>query len=219
MKAKILWIEGKRAESPSFVPDLRKKGYSIETVSSGQAALTRIAHIEPHLVVVDASSLGTSGKRICRALREQSHPARILLIASSNRPATKEPYADLVLHLPFTIRKLANRISHLVPAENENLVSAGPIRLDVESRRVQCLNHETRLTPRLVLLLKTLMQHPGEVLERDNLFQTVWNTRYTGDTRTLDVHISWLRHALEADPRQPRFLKTIRGIGYRLDIE
>jgi len=62
------------------------------------------------------------------------------------------------------------------------------------------------------------MQHPGEVIERGQLFREVWNTEYTGDTRTLDVHISWLREALEENPRQPTFLKTIRGVGYRLDV-
>jgi DNA-binding response OmpR family regulator len=64
-----------------------------------------------------------------------------------------------------------------------------------------------------------LMENTGEVLERKNLFRRVWKTEYTGDTRTLDVHISWLRRAIEHDPRRPRFLKTIRGVGYRLDID
>ena len=62
------------------------------------------------------------------------------------------------------------------------------------------------------------MEHPGEMLERERLFREVWKTEYTGDTRTLDVHISWLRQAIEVDPRKPHFLKTIRGVGYRLDI-
>jgi DNA-binding response OmpR family regulator len=83
---------------------------------------------------------------------------------------------------------------------------------------VRCQGRETHLTPRLVELLQILMQHPGEVIERDGLFRQVWKTEYTRDTRTLDVHISWLRRVLEADPRRPRFLKTIRGVGYRLDV-
>ena len=98
------------------------------------------------------------------------------------------------------------------------MVEAGPIKLDVERNQVQCEEKEARLTPRLVSLLKILMRHPGEVLEREDLFRKVWNTEYTGDTRTLDVHISWLRRAIEEDPRNPHLLKTIRGVGYRLDI-
>jgi DNA-binding response OmpR family regulator len=80
------------------------------------------------------------------------------------------------------------------------------------------LNKEARLTPRLARLLKMLMDHSGEVIERETLFREVWKTEYTEDTRTLDVHISWLRLAIEEDPRAPRFLKTLRGVGYRLDV-
>ena len=76
----------------------------------------------------------------------------------------------------------------------------------------------TRLTPRLAQLLKILIDHSGEVLERERLFREVWKTEYTADTRTLDVHVSWLREAIELDPRKPVFLKTVRGVGYQLDI-
>ena len=69
------------------------------------------------------------------------------------------------------------------------------------------------------MLLKALMDRPGEVIDRQELFRMVWETGYTGDTRTLDVHISWLRQAMEEDPRHPRFIKTVRGVGYRLDVE
>jgi DNA-binding response OmpR family regulator len=88
----------------------------------------------------------------------------------------------------------------------------------MEQRRVRCLGKKSRLTPRLVSLLRNLMEHPGVVIERAELFKQVWDTEYTADTRTLDVHVSWLREAIEVDPRQPRFLKTIRGVGYRLDV-
>ena len=93
----------------------------------------------------------------------------------------------------------------------------GPLRLDVEHRRVRCLGKNAKLTPRLVTLLHLLMDKHGEVVEREALFKKVWETNYTGDTRTLDVHISWLRRAIELDPLKPKFLKTIRGVGYRLD--
>ena len=98
------------------------------------------------------------------------------------------------------------------------MLHTGPIRLDMGQRRVRCLGKQARLTPRLAAIFKTLMEHHGEVVERANLFSQVWETKYTEDTRTLDVHISWLRQALEVDPRHPRFLKTIRGVGYRLDV-
>jgi len=126
--------------------------------------------------------------------------------------------ADVILYLPFTVQKLSNRIKPLLPSDGQNVIQAGPIYLDPDKRRVRCLGKSNKLTPRLVTLLKILMDHPGEVVERENLFKKVWETDYTGDTRTLDVHISWLRRAIELDPLKPKFLKTIRGVGYRLDV-
>ena len=123
----------------------------------------------------------------------------------------------MVLKLPFTIRKLLNRITPLLPGDGQHMLHLGHIRLDLERKRVRCQGREARLTPRLTHLLEVLMQHAGEVVERQQLFKEVWETDYTVDTRTLDVHISWLREALEEDPRHPQYLKTIRGLGYRLD--
>ncbi len=92
------------------------------------------------------------------------------------------------------------------------------IKLDKEKRIVVCSGKRTRLTPRMVRLLSVLIEHRGEVVERKLLFSQVWETDYTEDTRTLDVHISWLRHAIEVDKDQPKYLKTVRGVGYRLDV-
>jgi DNA-binding response OmpR family regulator len=217
MKARILWIEGKRADSPSFSLDLRKKGYQVETVSTGKAALDHLSADGADLVVVNAASLRTSGGRICQDLRDSWVKLPILLIANPDRPIARDVCADVVLKLPFTLRKLVNRMTPLLPLVSNNLIQAGPIRLDLQHKLVRSMDKETRLTPRLALLLKTLMQHRGEVVEREDLFRQVWNTEYIGDTRTLDVHISWLRQAIEQDPRRPRYLRTIRGVGYRLD--
>ena len=218
MKARLLWIEGKRAERPSFVPSLRKKDYLVEEVPTGSAALEHLLEFDPDLVVVNASSLRTSGKRICRELRQNAAALPILIILSSSQNLTGESCANAVLTLPFTVRKLINRINRLLPGDGENLLHVGHIRLDLEHKRVRCLGREARLTPRLTRLLQVLMRHPGEVVKREQLFREVWSTEYTEDTRTLDVHISWLRATLEEDPRKPQFLKTIRGVGYRLDV-
>ena len=118
---------------------------------------------------------------------------------------------------PFTSRKLLNRIAPLLPGDGKNILHVGFIRLDLERKSVRCLGREAHLTPRLTHLLEVLLLHAGEAVGRAELFSEVWDTEYTVDTRTLDVHISWLREALEEDPRKPQFLKTIRGIGYRLD--
>jgi DNA-binding response OmpR family regulator len=218
MRPKILWIEGKRADSPSFIPGLRKKGYIIETVPTGKAAVARIPSMNPNLVVLNAASMRTSGKRICQSIHDQNSDLPVLVIASPDHPLDGDECANVILNLPFTVRKLVNRIIPLLPAKEEDLIKAGPIKLDVERNQVHTAYKETRLTPRMVGVLKILMKHAGEVVDREDLFRKVWNTEYTGDTRTLDVHISWLRRAIEEDPRNPRLLKTIRGVGYRLDV-
>lgn len=216
--ATILWIEGKRANSPSFIPGLRKKGYEIETVQTGAQAQAKLSDVKPDLVVVDSASMRSNGKRICKSLRNQDGNLPILVIADPEKVYSGDFCANIILSLPFTIRKLNNRIIRILPGEGGQVMRTGPIRLDLERKRVRCNEKESRLTPRLIILLKTLMEHEGEVLERKRLFKDIWETDYIGDTRTLDVHISWLRQAIEADPRNPQYLKTIRGVGYRLDV-
>ena len=217
MKARILWIEGKRADSPPFVPGLRKKGYSVEIATSGDEALAKLPNFDPDLVVINAASMRTSGKRICRSVRGRANGVPILLISALGQSVPGDVPVDVSISLPFTLRKLLNRIKPLLPGEGQHLFHTGPIRLDIERKRVRCQGREASLTPRLIQLLKLFMENPGEALERERLFRQVWNTEYTGDTRTLDVHISWLRQAIEEDPRKPQFIKTIRGVGYRLD--
>jgi DNA-binding response OmpR family regulator len=218
MKPRILWIEGKRAESPHFVPGLRKKGYIVDTVLTGNEALENLKDFDPDLVVINAASLRTSGKRISRSLRAKAKGVPIMLILESDHSGASDSSVDVVVALPFTARKLLNRIRPLLPGDSGNLLHKGPIRFDIERKRVRCQGRESTLTPRLAQLLKIFMDHPGEVLERKELFRQIWNTEYTVDTRTLDVHISWLRQAIEEEPHKPRFLKTIRGVGYRLDV-
>lgn len=221
MKVKILLIEGKRADRPSFVAGLARKGHLVESVSNGSEALARLGPLAPDLIIVNAASMRTSGKRICQSIRSHSRAARIVLITDAHNVSSieKEELANVVLALPFTLQKLLNRIRPLLPAEKKDLLEVGPLQLDLSQRWVRMGPRQTSLTPRLVTLLKILMEHPGEVIERNPLFTTAWDTTYTEDTRTLDVHISWLRRAIEDDPRNPRIIKTIRGVGYRLDID
>ena len=216
--ASILVIEGKHADHPAFAPSLRKKSFEVELVASGNEALKRLAgKSRPDVVVVNAATLRTSGKRICQALREKVANVPILLILDPDHDVEKAE-VDVILTLPFTAQKLVNRINHLLPTDGKNSIHAGPIRLDMERRTVKCAGKQARLTPRLVRLLKILIDHRGEVIERKTLFSQVWETDYTDDTRTLDVHVSWLRRAIEADPDHPKLLKTARGVGYRLDV-
>lgn len=216
-KATILIIEGRHAEIPSFASDLQKKGFDILSVPNGAQAVSKIKQSNASLVVINAASLRSTGIRICSSIRKKEPKLPIILILEKEKKVGKD-LADSVLALPFTVQKLVNRIKALMPSDGKNVVTAGPIQLDLEHKRVKCLSKSTKLTPRLITLLSILMDKHGEVVERDALFKKVWETNYTGDTRTLDVHISWLRRAIELDPNKPKFLKTIRGVGYRLDV-
>jgi len=216
-KTTLLVIEGRHAEIPSFAADLQKKGFDVVSAQNGSEAVSKLKQTNPSLVIVNAAALRSTGNRICLSLRKKDSKIPIILILEKERLVDKE-LADSVLALPFTAQKLVNRVKALMPGDGNNVVSVGPIRLDLENRRVRSLGKNTKLTPRLITLLQLLMDKHGEVVEREALFKKVWETNYTGDTRTLDVHISWLRRAIELDPDNPKFLKTIRGVGYRLDV-
>lgn len=224
LTATILLIEGNRANHPSFGPGLKKRNFRVFSVSNGTNALTRLIEIDPDIIVIDAESLRTSGKRIRQSLRDEMDDIPIILISppdDSNRSSNGSNGSigkDVTLVLPFTIQKLINRIKPLLPGDGKEVLHKGPIWLDLEHHRVRCMNNSGKLTHHLEKLLKYLMDHPGEVIERDGLFRYVWDTEYTADTRTLDVHISWLRKIIEPDPRHPIFIITIRGVGYRLDV-
>ncbi len=179
--------------------------------------MARLKEELPDVVVVDAASMRTSGRRICQSIRQFAETLPIVLVIEQAAEGEEKPDADVVLVQPFTLQKLVNRIRPLLPAEHSHLITAGALQLHPEQRWVRVQGRQVALTPRLVMLLKILMEHPGEVIGREELFRQVWETEYTGDTRTLDVHVSWLRQAVEENPRRPRYIKTVRGMGYRLE--
>jgi len=218
-KPRILLIEGKRTDHPSFAAGLTKKGYLVESVPSGAAALAQLDQRVPNLVVVDASSMRTSGKRICQALHQKQPSLPLILVIDQNSDPNDNYGADTLLSLPFTMQKLINRIRQLLPIQNDCDLKAGPIMLDVKEKRAVIAERQIQLTPRLAILLRILMEHAGEVVEREAMFREAWETDYTADTRSLDVHMSWLRQAIEETPRHPKYIKTVRGVGYRLDVE
>lgn len=215
---RLLLIEKKHTDYPQFASALQQKGMEVKVVQSGSEALRVLQEsASPDLIVVNAATLRSNGRRICQMLRLQGGEKPVILILSPDRVDEKAT-ASLVLVLPFTVQKLVNRIHQVLPPDGKHIVRVGPICLNPETGVVRCLKQQTRLTPRLVRLLTVLLEHRGEAVERRELFSQVWETDYTDDTRTLDVHISWLRRALEPDPLHPRFLKTVRGVGYRLDV-
>jgi len=119
---------------------------------------------------------------------------------------------------PFTGRKLRESLDKLLDAAAPHTLRAGPLQLDLVSQVVIGPVGREHLTPKMCQLLATLMQHPNQVISRKDLMGRIWDTVYLGDTRTLDVHIRWLREKIESDPRRPSLLVTKRGIGYLLVV-
>jgi DNA-binding response OmpR family regulator len=214
----ILLIESGRASAPSLASVLEKKGYRVRVQHRVDGAVSEAQRDEPDLVVLDAASMQASGARMCRALRSGLNGVPILLVSPKGTDPESIQGASVVLVHPFTPRKLINRVTRLLPGDTRYTLEVGPIRLNLAQRTVRCLGRESRLTPKEARLLEVFMQNPGKLLSRTALIRQVWHTDYTGDTRTLDVHMSWLRRAIEPDPNEPRFLRTIRGVGYRLDL-
>lgn len=216
--AKVLLVESKRPSAPSFAEALENKGYSVEIEHNAQAAIKRAQAYGPDVIVLDVSSLKTSGARMCRSLRVQLNGTPILIVADKKNKPDDGCGAALTLMKPFTPRKLLNGVARLLPADDSDCLQVGPIKLNFSQRRISCGGREERVTPMQARLLEFFLRHPGELLSRKMLIKHVWETDYTGDTRTLDVHMSWLRSVIEPNPTRPRYLKTIRGQGYRLDV-
>jgi DNA-binding response OmpR family regulator len=214
--ARILLIESTRAKKTSFA-DALKKRYEVLSVPSGKQALLMAKHETPHVIVLDAISMRTPGDRVCQHLREQL-PDLPLIHLHPGPLESEESCADVVLFLPFTSRKLVNSIERLLESPGDAIISCGPFAVHVGRRVLIVQGQETTLTPKLALLVETFFRNPGQTLDRKLLMERVWHTNYMGDTRTLDVHIRWIRRAIETDPGSPRYLKTVRGVGYRLDI-
>jgi DNA-binding response OmpR family regulator len=216
--AKVLLLESERTSAPSFAPALEKRGYTVTVEHDAQAALKKASALEPDVVVLDAASLKTSGARICRRLRASTNGTPILLIADKKNLPDSNCGASVTLVTPFTARKLLNMVSRLLPADDGACLQVGPIKLNLAQKRIICGNREERVTPKQARLLEMFLRAPGQLLTRKAIIKHVWDTDYTGDTRTLDVHMSWLRSVIEPNPRKPRYLKTLRGQGYRLDL-
>ncbi|MBE7530819.1 MAG: response regulator transcription factor [Chloroflexi bacterium] len=216
MAASILIVEGKAGEH-SFALALEKAGYQAHVVHTGASALSTIAQSPIHLIVFDAAYMRTNGARTCHRLRRAAEATPIIHIRGQQQSMDNVVEVDVFMQRPFTPRKLLNRIRALLPADEikEEVVRYGSICLYRTKRSVEVNGQgENQLTPKLTLLLEEFIRHPNEVISRRQLMQNVWDTDYIGDTRTLDVHIRWMRELIEDDPAHPVILRTIRNKGY-----
>lgn len=217
-KTRILWAGKRRSDIPSFVPELEARGYKVTFVTTGKDAVLKLNRVKPDVMVVDAASMRTTGSRICKSVQAKGSSIPIILINSPDNLPTNEIVAEVQLVLPFTIRKLENRIIPFSPGDGDEILKAGPIHLDMDRQVIRCNSKEEHVTPRMAELLKMMIKQKGVLLDRKKMFSKIWKTDYTEDTRSLDVHINWLRKIVEEDPDNPNLIVTVRGKGYRLDL-
>ncbi len=220
--AHILLVEGRGTAEQSLAPAIRKAGYTLCLVHTGAAAVDCLQDNAPDLIIFDASTMRSSGSRNCRRLRRLSPQTPFIHSRGADSPKDETIEADVYLVHPYTARKLLNRVNALLPADDsqEEIVRCGRLTFYRAKRSVDINGQgEQPLTPKLAQLLEEFLRHPNQVISRRQLMQNVWQTDYIGDTRTLDVHIRWVRERIEADPANPRLLRTVRGKGYIFSVE
>jgi DNA-binding response OmpR family regulator len=218
MTASILLVEKARSSIDWIPESLEKKGYEVLLARSEQQAIQQATSETPDLIILNATSRRLDGPRICQTLHKKVAEIPIILILAKGQKGDDALGATFILTPPFTSRKLYNRIRSILKSDEGEILKVGGLTLSLGTRRVNSESKERRLTPKEFELLKVFMRSPGRVLSRKFLMKKIWKTDYIGDTRTLDVHVRWLREKIEKKPSSPTYLRTVRGVGYRFEI-
>lgn len=208
---------------------LGEEGYLVESAADGEEAVEKFAQVKPDLVVLDIMLPGMDGLEVLRHIRGSSRVPVIMLTAKESevdKVVGLELGADDYLTKPFSPRELVARVKAVLRrakaplAEEEPVVTRGGLTVDTGRRKVEVEDlGEVELTAKEFDLLYVLASNPGIVLSRDRLMEKVWGYEYVGDTRTVDVYIRHLREKLSDDAEKPRFIETVRGVGYRFKGE
>jgi two-component system, OmpR family, response regulator RegX3 len=223
---RVLVVEDEESFSDALSYMLRREGYEVEVAADGHAALQTFDRGGADLVLLDLMLPGLSGTEVCRELRSRSHVPIIMVTARDSevdKVVGLELGADDYVTKPFSSRELVARIRAVLRrgAEPEelmlNVVEAGPVRMDVERHVVTVDGHQVALPLKEFDLLELLLRNAGRVLTRGQLIDRVWGADYVGDTKTLDVHVKRLRAKIEPDPASPKYLVTVRGLGYKFE--
>jgi two-component system OmpR family response regulator len=226
---KILVVEDDRNLLDTLKYNLRKEGYDVVTAGDGAEALDVARRDKPDLIVLDLMLPKMSGFEVCRILRKEMMVPILMLTAKAeeiDKIVGLEIGADDYMTKPFSLRELLARVRAMLrrakiiemqPGPREALLKVGDIEVDIARHKASKGATMLELTPKEFDLLAFLATNRGFVFSRDQLLEKVWGYDFAGDTRTVDVHIRWLRKKIETDPNNPRHLVTVRGTGYKLE--
>ena len=221
---KILVVEDESTLLALLSNHLVAEGYEVTTAARGDDAIELARRLHPDLCIVDVMLPGLDGLSLCRILRRESAEVAIILLTARasemDRVIGLDSGADDYVTKPFGLSELTARVRaalRRIPNAAGGRMSVGEIELDPISRRVYRAGAELKLGHKEFELLATLLRNKGAVLSREFLITQVWGSDFMGDTRTVDVHVRWLREKIEPDPANPRHLQTVRGVGYRID--
>lgn len=207
---------------------LKREGYEVHSTDNGTDAVRLALSIKPDVILLDRMLPGLDGVEVCRQIRAHSDIPIIMVTARDSELDTVvglEVGADDYITKPFSLNVLLARLKAVLrrvdaqkdrQAPEENRVVYGPFTLYPDKYVVLQDGQDIELTPKLFDLMLLLAKSPGRVFTRDDLLERVWGIDYAGETRTVDVHVTWLRKKIEQDPSDPRYLLTVRGVGYKL---
>jgi DNA-binding response OmpR family regulator len=213
MAIRILFVERDVTRSDLLVPSLERKGYQVSLAHTRRQAVGRCRTVQPDILVVDVASFGSGGYDLLDAVRPGSNRAPTILLLEEDH-AIAGSQAAAFMTPPFTSRKLLHRLRTVAETLPPRELQAGELVLDPVARVLSNGRSTFRLRPKEAQLLAFFMRNPGRVLSRREIMKEVWDTDYVGDTRTLSVHVRWLRQKIEDEPSKPRLLRTVRGVGY-----
>ena len=226
MTRRILVVEDETTLRETLADALEAEGFEIVQAGDGRDALTRFRADRPDLVLLDLMLPELSGIEVCRIIRSESSVPIVMLTAKDSeldKVVGLELGADDYLTKPFSLRELTARIRALFRRSEQTATSAAPLPSTVHLGRVQVdlAGHRllrdgdaVAIKPKAFELLAFLLRNPGQAFTRDQLLEHVWGYDYAGETRTVDVHVHWLRSTLEDDASSPKFIHTVRGVGY-----
>jgi DNA-binding response OmpR family regulator len=237
MPEKILVVDDEISLQETVAYNLKKQGYDVQTTGDGAEALEMARELQPDLIILDVMLPGLDGFEICRILRREMTTPVLMLTARDDeidRVVGLEVGADDYMAKPFSMRELIARVKAMLRrvrlireeiSESEagdgrpkqEVLEFGNLRIDITRREITVNGEVVAFKPKEYELLTFFAQHQGQVLSREFILERVWGWDFIGDSRTVDVHVRWLREKIEHDPANPRRIITVRGAGYRFE--